>query len=205
MNHAMLACGPYFDESGLVASLVLFLLIKPLSYFAYIRAFRYRVCSAIPMPYGRAVKLAILRAVLGLALVGGGAFVIANYARSQGLLMGWAYMYVSRIFASWIVGRIAQLRGWRMVGWIAGGEVINIIVDIAVVAGLAEGVWPAVAALILICGFIYILEWRGRRPALLARFSASPHCLVCSYNLTGNLSGICPECGTPIRLLSPAL
>lgn len=24
------------------------------------------------------------------------------------------------------------------------------------------------------------------------------HCSVCSYNLTGNTSGICPECGTPV-------
>ena len=25
-------------------------------------------------------------------------------------------------------------------------------------------------------------------------------CWVCGYNLTGNVSGICPECGTPIRV-----
>ncbi len=24
------------------------------------------------------------------------------------------------------------------------------------------------------------------------------YCLVCDYNLTGNVSGICPECGTPL-------
>jgi hypothetical protein len=24
------------------------------------------------------------------------------------------------------------------------------------------------------------------------------HCLQCSYNLTGNVSGVCPECGKPI-------
>jgi hypothetical protein len=24
------------------------------------------------------------------------------------------------------------------------------------------------------------------------------HCLSCGYNLTGNVSGVCPECGTPI-------
>ena len=23
-------------------------------------------------------------------------------------------------------------------------------------------------------------------------------CLTCGYNLTGNVSGVCPECGTPI-------
>ena len=25
------------------------------------------------------------------------------------------------------------------------------------------------------------------------------HCQKCGYNLTGNVSGICPECGTPIE------
>lgn len=24
-------------------------------------------------------------------------------------------------------------------------------------------------------------------------------CVACDYNLTGNLSGVCPECGTPIE------
>lgn len=24
-------------------------------------------------------------------------------------------------------------------------------------------------------------------------------CIACGYNLTGNLSGVCPECGTPAR------
>ena len=25
------------------------------------------------------------------------------------------------------------------------------------------------------------------------------HCLKCGYNLTGNISGVCPECGEPIK------
>jgi len=25
------------------------------------------------------------------------------------------------------------------------------------------------------------------------------HCQKCGYNLTGNVSGVCPECGTPIK------
>jgi hypothetical protein len=28
--------------------------------------------------------------------------------------------------------------------------------------------------------------------------SKGPGCLVCGYNLTGNTSGVCPECGTPV-------
>ena len=26
-----------------------------------------------------------------------------------------------------------------------------------------------------------------------------PRCTNCGYNLTGNVSGICPECGTPVE------
>ena len=36
---------------------------------------------------------------------------------------------------------------------------------------------------------------------LLLRRPAIPpgHCLRCSYDLTGNVSGVCPECGEPAR------
>lgn len=36
-----------------------------------------------------------------------------------------------------------------------------------------------------------LLWWRDRRPP-------RGHCQRCGYNLTGNLSGVCPECGQPI-------
>ena len=204
----MLACGPYFDEAGMVASLVLLVLIKPLSYFAYIRAFRYRVCAAIPMSMKRSVSLTALRAGLGLALVGGGAWLIQASDLGGNEILQWGSLYLVRAFAWWIVGRVADLRGWRMLGWIIGGEAINVVFDFAILAGLATGVVPAIGAVVLIAIFVALLEWRGRRPELIARFSADPNCPVCQYNLTGNLSGICPECGTPIRLtpaLQPAL
>lgn len=31
------------------------------------------------------------------------------------------------------------------------------------------------------------------------------HCVFCSYDLTGNVTGICPECGNPISLATPAV
>jgi hypothetical protein len=40
---------------------------------------------------------------------------------------------------------------------------------------------------------LWCLDWlhrQGRPPR---------HCQTCGYDLTGNVSGICPECGTPIE------
>ena len=49
------------------------------------------------------------------------------------------------------------------------------------------------------CAITAILPalWRYRRGRRL-RSDGMPHCAKCAYNLTGNVSGICPECGTPI-------
>ncbi len=41
----------------------------------------------------------------------------------------------------------------------------------------------------------------GRRPRVISRFS----CTNCNYNLTGNVSGICPECGKEIKSVSTAI
>ena len=40
-----------------------------------------------------------------------------------------------------------------------------------------------------------VIGWASSRlPALIY-----PHCAQCGYNLTGNVSGVCPECGTPVN------
>ena len=43
-----------------------------------------------------------------------------------------------------------------------------------------------------------LLDRIGRRATLKARFTSNPVCLQCHYDLTGNLSGRCPECAAPI-------
>ncbi len=30
-----------------------------------------------------------------------------------------------------------------------------------------------------------------------------PLCTRCGYNVTGNVSGVCPECGTPVAVAAP--
>jgi len=41
---------------------------------------------------------------------------------------------------------------------------------------------------------VWFAMWHRRR----SRERLVGHCLACGYNLTGNVSGICPECGTAI-------
>jgi hypothetical protein len=49
--------------------------------------------------------------------------------------------------------------------------------------------------------FWFILLTSGSTGTYLWRRSRTPpagHCPKCSYDLTGNVSGVCPECGTEI-------
>ncbi len=196
----LLACGPYFTPGTLIVPLVILLLIKPLAYYAYIKAFRYRVSREIPMTSGRAAKLAVLRTAIGFVFIGGGAWLLLFASGGTAELLSWVYLYGARIAAWWIVGQWgAGIRGWRLFGWVVGGMIINVAFDVAIFLGALTGVgYPSciVGGIVL---FIAVLDARGRRDRLKFRFSDDPRCHVCTYNLTGNLSGICPECGTPIR------
>lgn len=199
MTHSLLACGPYFDAAGMVSSLVIFLLLKPLAYFAFVRAFRYRVSRDIPMTGRQAAKLAALRALVGIVLIGGGAWVLSEARILPSGLIGWLYLYVARVVAWLWIGRSgASLRGRRLIAWTCFGTLVNAAFDVAVVVGLMTG-WAYPALIVIVIGlFLYVLEVRGRRVSLRNRFSDAPFCGVCEYNLTGNLSGVCPECGTVV-------
>jgi predicted RNA-binding Zn-ribbon protein involved in translation (DUF1610 family) len=52
--------------------------------------------------------------------------------------------------------------------------------------------WPPLLPLIAVLFFLYWRRWRFRR-------EEAPLCRHCGYNLTGNVSGICPECGATIE------
>jgi hypothetical protein len=56
--------------------------------------------------------------------------------------------------------------------------------------------YVAVAALFLILPLVRfgILPLRS---GLRARRARRGGCSICGYNLTGNISGVCPECGMP--------
>ena len=42
------------------------------------------------------------------------------------------------------------------------------------------------------------LTWTAKRLRVFLKHADGEHCPTCSYNLTANTSGICPECGTAV-------
>jgi hypothetical protein len=197
----LVGCGPYLDLEGtsLWVAITAFLVLKPLAYFGFIQAFRYRVSRPIPMTIGQALKLTAARAGLGIAFFAAGAAAVVFSGSTSVLMWSWLYLYLARAAAWLIVGRWgAVLRGRRLAGWVIAGLVINAAFDFAALAGLLEGwAWPA-AVFASLCVFIGLLDRVGRRASLRARFSAWRHCARCHYDLTGNLSGCCPECGQTV-------
>lgn len=63
---------------------------------------------------------------------------------------------------------------------------------------LEEWMWfgPGMIIVLALCWLCTFLGLRTRRVA--GEVGGQLKCTECGYNLTGNVSGICPECGTPI-------
>ena len=61
--------------------------------------------------------------------------------------------------------------------------------------GLAIG-----GAVALMIGALHLLYGAPRGETLLRGRRAKGLCVACGYDLTGNVSGVCPECGTGSRV-----
>jgi len=193
-----LACGPFFSEVGAAASLFVLLVVKPLTCFAFIQAFRYRVSRHIPMSYRRAVVLAAIRTGAGVLLIGVAYFVLSAF-ESPGLVVPWVFLGVERLGAWLALGWFgAALRGRRLVGWTLSAAAIDIAFDAALGFNLGEEWLVSGGILAAVAAFIGTLSVIGRRDSLRARFAHFGRCVSCQYDLTGNLSGRCPECGSPV-------
>ena len=66
---------------------------------------------------------------------------------------------------------------------IRSAPVIGAPIDIVTVP-----LWIPAIPIGLCCVFLFLRDHRGIAPS---------HCQECGYDLTGNMSGVCPECGTP--------
>lgn len=60
--------------------------------------------------------------------------------------------------------------------------------------------WAIVVSAVILPSVM--LVFLDRRVARRKRLDPTPRCKACGYNLTGNVSGICPECGTHIATQS---
>lgn len=95
-----------------------------------------------------------------------------------------------------------------VVGYAIGVKLVGR--DYAVVAGFWMVVYYLIAFVLLVPIFPLIIpggaivgvilfvaaimsEWRWEKKQVW------PHCPICQYDLTGNASGVCPECGTRIE------
>jgi hypothetical protein len=73
--------------------------------------------------------------------------------------------------------------GWNRTTSVGQGGVARVFI----------GCMPLWAVMALLLNLTLLLAWGGRPSR-----DHPDNCVVCSYNLTGNTSGTCPECGTPI-------
>ncbi|MCZ6698497.1 MAG: hypothetical protein O7D94_06135, partial [Planctomycetota bacterium] len=196
------ACGSPFELSGLVTALTVFLIAKPLGYYAFIQAFRYRVIGRTPMTHGRAAKLAGIRAALGLIPAFGVALILTMESESVPSVFFFAFLFLlgTRLAIWWNIGHQNGdlLIRDALVGWTAAGTALNLAIDASIIAAVANAWWWFAGIAGVAAMFLLLLHSSGHRTALRLQYSNVPYCRKCQYNLTGNVSGICSECGTPV-------
>ena len=197
-------CVPYIpNDSQIGRSLLVLLVAKPLTYVCFVLCFRYRVSLPKPMSYPRIAAIVMLAAAAGFALIGADALTRwsfhSGHFTDRGFL-NWSLLVAFRV-GTWtfLGGWLAGLRGRRPLGWIASAAGIDLAFDFALSAAY-DGSWieSGYAGLFLL-SFLIPLYMIGRRPSLKSRFLAAHLCRQCAYDLTGNASGICPECGMGVQ------
>lgn len=140
---------------------------------------------------GMAVSIVILLACVGTQLAGieyytpskkrhfavtNGAFILKQVGGG-----GWWDHRGSRLFICW--GLYFPYH-WRPHLYMAGtGPLTDRDVELVIPLWMLTGLVAIPTA---------VIWWRDRR-------FPRGHCRVCGYNLTGNISAICPECGTAIK------
>ena len=130
----------------------------------------------------------VLYALSGVALI-----VCARCAVARDRISPRAIWAVAAVqFIRWALASVLDTAAWAAVGPLP--DVRRIAMT------LVSSADPLVATTVLLWYWWPVLRGRAS-PAL---DPDVPHCARCGYNLTGNVSGVCPECGTPVALVPPA-
>ncbi len=105
-----------------------------------------------------------------------------------------AYTQSSRLFSTgaWLYG--PTFCGWDCMNWwphVGPKRYLISMTTSRILVGqhIILPLWPAYLAIVAWTVFVF-WRYRGFPPGC---------CQVCSYDLTGNVSGICPECGTEVK------
>jgi hypothetical protein len=132
-----------------------------------------------------------------LALIAVGWTISRNYRVELGVRNAEAWLDSGRVSAVWRTERLERLATWRFEfgpatavsrWWLPG---MSPVARFYLADGGSVGVRISLAWLALLVLTLTAVLWvRDRRPP-------PGHCPNCAYDLTGNQSGACPECGEP--------
>ena len=154
--------------------------------------------------YGLSVAIGIGMAVCGCLLYG------AIIAMSDGgdSNMGFAFlillpgaMLASAIGAGRLLRRVASPSWGSMKSLLATPALYLFLLTLIIELSENQfmgGMWILTLAVFAIMWPVTYFSFRLGRDTRTPDPNAPPTCGTCGYNLTGNVSGICPECGTPI-------
>jgi purine-cytosine permease-like protein len=78
---------------------------------------------------------------------------------------------------------------------LTGVAVLAALYGIAAVAAPMLPFGTLLAACIPVASGIALADWYGDRERVVRRRRRGGFCRHCGYNLRGNVSGVCPECG----------
>jgi hypothetical protein len=121
------------------------------------------------------------------------------------IVFGAVSFVVGLVTGGWLVSRTV-VRGPSLTSYFLAGLIPNPFVYAAVVAYALdrpsrEWMYDDCAVAILMLAFCYIAALVGVRQAIRGErgiYQEQGRCLSCGYDLTGNVSGVCPECGHTI-------
>lgn len=201
-----LAHGFFVQEPEWQMAIAIVMIAKISLYWLLVWAFRYRVSADRPMPRRRIALMVGTRAAMGpLVLLAAWASLFI-----KGGVLTYLALYVARAGAWLLVGRLMPVRWKGLVGLTMSGLWIDLALDLAVLTAgvgsqsgedsvlLASGFGLLIAVIMLGPLFMALCS-SSKSPGLLSRFSSTSVCRKCGYDLTGNTTGVCPECGTAIK------